>query len=358
MSSQTIEWLNQNVLVDETRNGKAWHFDPLKQGDEPNHYPGPIPVADVERRLFPWEPMGLDVKMVIPDGTDVPKDVAERLVNQGFIIPDVKAWVRDDTFELMGIHSDGYVGHGYKKWLLEQVAAILDHALTVASAGLLDNGAKAWVTIALEKVETPEGVDFVPYLTAKSSLDGSLSTGYKKGVSLPICDNTLAVFLGTSQAEFNVKHTKNSELRLLDAQNALGIVTAVADDFAKQVAELTAQKVTPTQWNKVLDAIVPMPEEDYAKRDDGSIIVLNKRAITMAERKRDSLGYMYHNDERVAPWKGTAFGVLQAFNTYEHNETRTNKGTVRLERNMLRTLKGEYDSLDRDTHKVLQGVLA
>lgn len=358
MSTQSSEWLNQNVLVDETRHGKAWHFDPMKQGDEPNHYPGEIPVADVERRLFPWEPLGLDVKMSIPDGTDVPKDVAESLVEQGFIIPDMKVWVRDDTFEVMGIHGEGYVGHGYKRWLLDQVAATLDDNLSIASAGLLDDGAKAWVEVSIpESITTPEGVEFRPLLLATTSLDGTIATTYKRVITLVVCDNTRAAALGESGSEFKVKHTRNSEARLLDSRNALDLVIATQGEYEQLVAKQTAQKVTARQFSEVLDQIVPMPEEDYAKRDDGSVVVLNKRAITMAERKRDSIIHLYNHDERVAPWKGTVFGVLQAFNTHEHHETRTNTGTIRLERNMLRTIKGEYDSLDRDLNKVLQGIL-
>ena len=35
--------------------GTAWHYRRDLQGEEPNHYPGPIPVADVARRLFDWQ---------------------------------------------------------------------------------------------------------------------------------------------------------------------------------------------------------------------------------------------------------------------------------------------------------------
>jgi len=47
----------------------------------------------------------------------------------------------------------------------------------------------------------------------------------------------------------------------------------------------------------------------------------------MADTKRDSLTTLYRSDPRVSPWAGTAHGVLQAVNTYEHHE-----GVVRGER--------------------------
>jgi len=359
MSRQNIEWLRDNVMVDVKRAGKPWHADLTPGVENPNLYDGPIPLADVETRLFPWEPMGVDIKLAIPDGTNVPKDIAERMVENGFVIPGYKAWIRDDTFELMGIHTDGYVGHGYRQWLTEAVASILKDDLSIITAGLLDGGAKAWVQVGLPESVTVGDVEYRATLFATTSLDGSIATTYKIVITLVVCDNTRAMALGEKGASFKVKHTKNSGLRIMEARDALGIIQKSADGFGEELETLLAQKVTPKQWAKFLDTINPMPAEEYAKREDtGEVVVLNKRAITMAERKRDGLVYMYNNDDRVAPWKGTAFGALQAVNTYEHHETRTNKGTVRLERNMLRTIKGEYDSLDRSTNQILQSVLA
>lgn len=57
MSRETSEWLNRNVLVGFTdKRGNAWHYKADDQGDEPNHYPGPVPVADVGRVGPRWLP--------------------------------------------------------------------------------------------------------------------------------------------------------------------------------------------------------------------------------------------------------------------------------------------------------------
>lgn len=366
MSMYSLEWLNQNVLVDETRHGKAWHFDPLKQGNEPNHYQGPIPLEDVERRLFPWEPIGLDIKLAIPDGTNIPQDVAESLVEKGFIIPDFKAWVRSDTYEVMGLHGADYVGHSYRKWLLDQVSAIIDDDLTIASAGLLNDGAQAWVEVSLpDSVKGPGDVEFRPLLLATTSLDGTIATTYKRTIILVVCDNTRAAALGRGGQEFKVKHTKNSELRLVEAKDALQIVHTMTEDFTNELETLLAKKVTPKQFEKFINlpGIITkeggVPEPQLARLENGTneLVTLNKKAITMAERKRDSLIYTYNHDERVAPWKGTAFGALQTLNTYDHHESRVNKGTVRLERNMHRAATGYYDKLDRDSYNQLMSVL-
>jgi hypothetical protein len=77
----------------------------------------------------------------------------------------------------------------------------------------------------------------------------------------------------------------------------------------------------------------------------------------MADRKRDGLQRLYRHDQRVAPWAGTAHGVLQAVNTYEHHEV-SPRGTDRAERNMLKTVTGEFGKSDRATMSTLQQVLA
>lgn len=48
---------------------------------------------------------------------------------------------------------------------------------------------------------------------------------------------------------------------------------------------------------------------------------------------------------------------MQAVNTYEHHEG-TVRGAPRPERNMLRTVTGDFAKLDRETLSTLQKVLA
>src|SRR5215467_11157674 len=63
MSQETSWWLNNMTLQGFTdKRGTAWHYMESEQGAEPNHYPGAIPVPDVKRRLFDWEPVTGEVQ--------------------------------------------------------------------------------------------------------------------------------------------------------------------------------------------------------------------------------------------------------------------------------------------------------
>ncbi|HET7110144.1 MAG TPA: DUF932 domain-containing protein [Gemmatimonadales bacterium] len=340
MSKETTEWLNTMTLIGfEEKRGKAWHYRSESQGAESNHYSEAIPVADVLRRLFNFQV--IESPLYIPDGQG------------GFSeVPGRKAMVTDDTRDVMGVFKAGYLGHQYPEWLLDGPAQIIDASageLGIGSAGLLKNRAVAWVSIEVpDSVITPEGVEFRPNLLAATSFDGSMATTYKRVNQLTVCDNTLAVALGEQGQVFRVKHSSGSNLKLGEAREALSVIYSMADEFAAEVAKLTTWKVTTREFDLVLDALVPVPEIPAGKNAS--------RGNTMAVNKRDALKNLWVNDVRVSPWKGTAFGVLQAFNTYEHHVANRKGGAHRAQVNMLRAVDGTTAAADALVLSTLAGV--
>lgn len=352
MSNETIEYLNTNTLIGNTDNrGTAWHYRAEDQGEESNHYPGPIPLADVQRRLFAWKAASRRIAVENPAtvGTMTHIDEAGTPARWA-VIAERQAISRSDTDAVMGIFTNGYVRHQYDIWLLGTVANILDDDLSISSAGLLRNGAIAWVEVSVpESITTPEGVTFRPNLLATTSFDGSIATTFKRTVTDTVCDNTREMALAEKGQQVKVKHSRYSQLKLTDARDALAMVHTLADDFAAEIAELCRIKVTDDQWAQFLDLHVPLADEKESR--------LVGRSLTMAENKRANLNKLYTHDQRVAPWARTAHGVIQAVNTYEHHEG-TIRGADRAERNMLRAVTGDYGRLDRTTWHDLSRVLA
>jgi hypothetical protein len=70
------------------------------------------------------------------------------------------------------------------------------------------------------------------------------------------------------------------------------------------------------------------------------------RGLTLGKGKADKLQELWATDERVAPWQGTAWGVLQAANTYEHHHGVVRTGDGRLGRNMLKMVNGDWAKFD------------
>ncbi len=126
------------------------------------------------------------------------------------------------------------------------------------------------------------------------------------------------------------------------------MVHTLADEFAAEVQQLCATPVSPGQWQAFLDQHVP-------RQDRNTRRPLNGRALTLAQRRRETLEQLYRHDPRVAPWAGTAHGVLQAVNTYDHHQAAV-RGD-RSERNNLRTITGGFGELDRRSWRTLQPLL-
>src|SRR4051812_32141856 len=71
MSRETLQHLNTHTLIGNTdARGTAWHYRAEHQGEEPNHYPGPIPLVDVERRLFYWKAESRPLAVQVPADPD------------------------------------------------------------------------------------------------------------------------------------------------------------------------------------------------------------------------------------------------------------------------------------------------
>jgi phage/plasmid-like protein (TIGR03299 family) len=351
MSRETSLWLNTQTLIGFTEmRGRAWHYRENDQDIEPNHYPLAIPVEDVRRRLFGWKVVEGDASAT---GTILTEDGVETFTiiakNRKSMLRPPRTFGDEDEGDILGYFKSGYQGHDYEKWLLNQVAAILDDELQIGSAGLLKGGAQAWVSVEVpENITTPEGVVFRPHLLATTSFDGSLSTTYKRVVTNVVCDNTMAAGLGEQGQQFKVQHSRYSEAKLAGVRDALELVHTIADDFAAEVAALTSTKVTDGDWAQFLDTLAPLAVDGEAKEG---------RALTMAQNKRDELAQLWNNDERVAPWHGTAFGVLQAVNTHAHH-IQTVRGAERAERNMAMAVSGGFDKLDTETMSTLGAILA
>lgn len=339
MSRETSEWLNQNTLVGFGR--KAWHFaDGDAEASAANHYDGPVP-QDVARRLLDSaDPIAVPVLASMPDGTTVP------FIGQ-------RAIVRADGSAAYAVMSDKYAIHPHRE-LLNGMSHILGDgsgdttALGISSAGLLESGAVGWVSVSLaDSAITTSGVEFVTYLLGWGSHNGRHASSWKLVDQLVVCDNTLDMGMAESRARFSVRHTSNSLSRLPNARAALGLILECRDDTDRAIQELCETAVTDAQFFKMVDVLAPVDKDAPLGR-----------GRTMAENKRDALVALYRNDRRVAPWNGTAFGVLQAVNTYGHwMATGTGSGVVQA-RNMSRVMSGDASKLDAFALEVITGVLA
>ena len=326
MSTETSEWLNQNVLIGFTeQRGEAWHYKASDQGAEANHYAGAIPIEDVRRRLFNWKAQAVPMWV-------------HREGHEATQVPNRMAIVRDDTYEVLGVPSSSYVAHQYDEALLGKVSDLIDDSeLAIGSAGLLKGGAVAWVQIEMPENMQVAGVEFRPHLLATTSFNGSIATTYKRVVTIVVCDNTRAAALSEDGQEYRVRHTANSQMVLSQARDALRIVFQLGESFTKEIKQLLDIKVTDTQFSNFVDRILPPVNTETPKT-----------GLTKIEADRAAYMNLWNNDPRVSPWKNTGFGVIQSVNTFRQHLRPTRGSTIRAERNMMDTLTGVTETKDRE----------
>lgn len=320
MSMETREWLSKNTLIGFTEErGNAWHY---RQGDN-NHYPQAIPVDDVLKRLFSWNPVK------VPEQWTDPK-TGLTVTGSDFVI------VRDDMTgpkAKLGTFTDGYQLHPYPEWLVHNVFSLIDASeeLGVSSAVLLRGGKIASVQIEVpETFIGPGGVEARPFLMASSSFDGSISTQYGRAVTHVVCDNTMNAGLNEKGGKIKIRHTRNSLAgKVQAAREALELIHTTKDEFFAEVETLLNTELTARAFDEIVAELVPMPEnpEDH------------KNSVTLATNKREKIMAL-RSDPRVEPFWGTAFGGIQLLNTFRQHQQIV-RGASRPERNMLNNVLGQ-----------------
>jgi hypothetical protein len=125
------------------------------------------------------------------------------------------------------------------------------------------------------------------------------------------------------------------------------------NDFSATLEALLADQVSSRRFSKFLDSFLPVEDDDKPAKKGRS------------NRVRQEITHLYQYDERVAPWRGTALGVVQAVNTWDTHMSQLKNMTgiemtdtdTRAMRNYARQLapvKGE--SADQKTMRILASV--
>ena len=238
--------------------------------------------------------------------------------------------------------------HQPKQWCLENLDLILSGGLQIGSVVVLKGGAVAAVQAELpeSRIATAPGAEPVayrPFVTAATSFDGSIATTYGRGAQVVVCDNTLSVALKSFDAVTKIRHSRFSLNRIGEIRTNLALVVEQSGDaFDAQFATLASQVVTDQKFAAIVKAYTGV---ENAKEG---------RSKTIAENKEKALLDLWRRDERVAPWRGSAYGVLAAFNTASHHVFGADK--TRIERNQQRVIEGEWDRFDSNVLDLIASV--
>jgi phage/plasmid-like protein (TIGR03299 family) len=353
-SNQDVEELNSFTLVGCTdERGDAWHRrdDLMHNGN--NHFPGLIPLSVVNERLLNWRPRRAKVAYLVQcdveDAVLIGKDgLPYRVVETQ---QDRIGVLRDDNDYDLGVFGSGALHPPYQQTLIAQAEKLTGTTLGISSAGVLQQGARAWVEFSVKEtmVDPKSGFGYRPNLVHADSMDGSIAYTKAMTVHATVCLNTLRRNLLESKeagALVRRKHTSGilDPRKDADERTALGILEQVDTEFLADLHKLLAIEVPRAKQIELLDIIVPVHGD------------MTERSLTLANNKRDSIIAM-EKDSMVEPWIGTAFGEVQRYSTWNHWKAPA-KGTGRWERNAWRDIMGKTADADLAVVKALESVLA
>src|SRR5690606_5301720 len=93
----------------------------------------------------------------------------------------------------------------------------------VETAGSINGGKWVWVLCRIPQGVEVEGDEYVSYLAAITSHDGTLSlTTLPTNVRI-VCQNTCNYALSKAPRSYRVRHTANADQRIAEARRVLGI---------------------------------------------------------------------------------------------------------------------------------------
>lgn len=269
-------------------------------------------------------------------------------------VPGKYAVVRQDTGKVLGsdIGNPAVVGDRYQIVPNEELFAFADALVDTGeawyeSAGSLRDNTVIFLTMKLDRPVTIADIHYEPYLSVTSSHDGSYA--WRAGVSptIIVCMNTFRLAVEGATYDYTVKHTLNVADRIAQAREALKMSFEYYDGFDAEVQALLDTEITRKRSEELLREVFP----------DGTSELQGKNA----EKRREQVRVMYRTDPAAAPWQGTAWGLLNAINTWElwESPVRASKradgnGTLRLERQAQDYLLGKDSPYTHQAHKILR----
>lgn len=252
--------------------------------------------------------------------------------------------------------SEGFLLHPYQE-LFDLTAEILDtnkDDVEIGCAMSLGHKEQMMVQVRLKEGVTVGGDKLLPWICCYSSVNSTWATGWKPCKTRLQCDNTGALIMREDTANYKIRHTKNSRVKLGEARLALGLMF---DSIPKMIAEVDRFQntaLTDNQFRMTLDKLIPLTDKNGNKLEDG-------RGLTIATSKRATIDRMWRDDPRVSDYNGTVWGAVQAVNTattHEFTIRGTNNGVTRSDRQVQATVTGSIDKVDQETINAINEVFS
>lgn len=297
---------------------------------------------DAERKT-PWTALGTPVETNDVDqimkiaGLDWEVQTVIPEVN-GSPVSDFRAIERTDTGQVFGFQRKGYTPLQNRH--LFEIVESFGSDIDVRSAGTFKGGARVWVQAQLHRRIEIAGDTLDPYLTISTSHDGSGAPKVGLGAGRLSCTNQIPMFRRTAQ--WSHRHSTNVVRAALNAHVILGQAETILDSFEEEVRRMIEHEVTNARFEEIVKTILPA-SDDMTVRQLGNV-----------EAQRDGIRLAYATDRDGGAFAGSAWGVVNAVNSWAQWVRPVKSTSDRAERQGIQILDGSFGRLtERVAHLAL-----
>jgi hypothetical protein len=205
-----------------------------------------------------------------------------------------------------------------------------------------------WFASVADGASLVEGVRIQHTASVVGSFDQSWAFQMIDSPIVVVCQNTADWALRAATNRVAFKHTRNVRDRVQAYIEADEMLKAHREAYAAGVKQLVSIQVR--DFDVILDGVLP--------KMDGK-----GRGVTLRTDARSTVRDLYENSITVGEYKGTGFGVVQAFNTYEQHlapirgkRDGQSSASLRTERTIENVVAGRQPLTDKAVELVLATV--
>ncbi|MDM2164696.1 DUF932 domain-containing protein [Mycobacteroides abscessus] len=224
-------------------------------------------------------------------------------------VPDRFAVVRDlPNTDRLGYL--GQVGKVYKPFQNEATAEVLDYVrdqggLGLGHAGMLDGGAKTFLTMPMPKSLVIEGMggaqDRTDWnLVAFNSHDGSTALRFAVTGIRVWCANQNGAVIAGAPSFFTIRHTKHARFAMNEIRTGLKIAYRYADAFEQEAAALYAAQMAVDEAERFVKELFEV--EKASTREKAANLQV----------KANEVMRLFEKSESIAPIAGTRWAAYNA----------------------------------------------
>lgn len=186
----------------------------------------------------------------------------------GTQIPKHQAVIRQDNRVALGV-----VGKRYEPVQNNEAFDYFDSIVGSGQAtydvvGSIDDGRKIWLLAKLDGKQFINGQEHEKMILFVTSHDGSTGLNSYCVHIRPICTNTLVAAIRTASNQFKIKHTRNYEHKIKEAQKVFGFANNYFDKLKDVLEHLGQKDMSLDEMRGFANRLVPAVKDGVELKGD------------------------------------------------------------------------------------------